>query len=207
MEVLIQFTPIKSRILTQLPDYVNLTLFETLSFKGTGYFFAPRFQNGQWDGVTRMYNPKLQTFRSGFLLIVTDILYQLGISVVVENYPPPLTFCQHSSNYSLRPYQIDIVNSILTYRFGVAQAPPRTGKTHIAGAVYDSLRIFPSIFYCRSVDLARQTLTRFAIGEPEKNILPMFTDIKVGMVGDGEFELGDITIITIQSAFPHTMPL
>jgi superfamily II DNA or RNA helicase len=201
MNISIQFTPIKSRILTPLPEHINLGLYNLLSFKGEGYFFMPRFQNGQWDGVTRLYNPEKQTFRSGFLFTIVDFLYKNQFNVDVENYPSPLEFTQHSNTYKLRPYQLDLVKSILTYRFGVIEAPPRTGKTIISGAVLDSTREFPAIFYCRSIDLAAQTYRVFALGDPAKNILPILPDLKIGMVGDGHFELGDVTIVTIQSAY------
>ena len=201
MKISIQFTPIRSRILVPLPEDINMELYNILSFKGSGYFFAPRYQRGQWDGVTRLYNPKNQTFRSGFILKVANFLYTKGFQVNVEGYPEPFTFAQRNNTYGLRPYQISLVEAILKYRFGVVEAPPRTGKTHVAGAVFDSVREFPSIFYCRSIDLAIQTYKRFAVGEPDKNILPMLPDLKIGIVGDGKFELGDITIITIQSAY------
>jgi superfamily II DNA or RNA helicase len=201
MNVVIQFTPIRSKIITLLPETINDQLFEFLSFKGKNYFFSSKYQERKWDGVTRLYNKKNQTFRSGFILKVAYFLQNLGMYVEVLGYPPPREFFRKRLAFELRPYQIDVVNSILKYRYGIIVSPPRSGKTLISAAVFDSIDAFPSIFYCRSIDLAIQTYQKFSIGEPTKNILPYLPGIKVGIVGDGKFELGDINIVTIQSAF------
>jgi len=193
LDISIQFTPIRSQITTSLPDDLHLGLYELLSYKQEGYYFSPKFQNRTWDGVTRMYSLKTQSFRSGFLLKVADYLYSQGHSVSIIDYPPPLSFEQHSQNYKLRDYQKRLVNAIHLYRYGVIVAPPRSGKTLISASVFDSVRTFPSIFYCRSIDLAIQTKNRF-----KEYLGDLYS---IGMVGDGNWELGDITICTIQSAY------
>ena len=108
------------------------------------------------------------------------------------NYPDPQEFKQQSNTYTLRPYQLRAVQDICNKRFGILQAPMRSGKTNIFIACVDSERKFPTVFFCRSLDLAYQTIDRV------KKFLP---DIPVGLVGDGQTDIQDITIITIQSAF------
>jgi len=68
----------------------------------------------------------------------------------------------------------------------------RTGKTVIFIAVLDSERKFPAVLFCRSIDLAYQTVRAV------KKFLPW---AKVGIVGDGHVDIQMITVVTIQSAF------
>jgi superfamily II DNA or RNA helicase len=138
MNLVIQFTPIKSKIITPLPENINNQLFEFLSFKGTNYFFSGKYQTGKWDGVTRLYNKKNQTFRSGFVIKVAYFLQELGIGVEVQNYPSPWPYQRKRLTFELRPYQLEVVKSILTYRYGIIVSPPRSGK---AQPLYSKIRV------------------------------------------------------------------
>jgi superfamily II DNA or RNA helicase len=61
----------------------------------------------------------------------------------------------------------------------------------IASAFLDQSRLFPAVFMCNSIDIASQTRDVFRKYIPHAHI---------GFVGDGEFELGDVTVMTVQSA-------
>lgn len=194
-KILIQFTPTFCTIGTRLSYELNTQLYDELAFQSEGYFFAPAFQSGNWDGYIRLYQPKRQRFRSGLLYRVVLLLSENGYTVEVEGKPEPITPQFDFSNYSfqLRAYQQRAAADILAHRFGIVQAPMRSGKTIIFISVVHEMREFPTIFFCRSLDLAYQTQSRV------REFLP---DIDVGIVGDGKVELSDqVTIMTIQSAF------
>jgi superfamily II DNA or RNA helicase len=178
----------------QVGDFQKLesALDEAFMFHPEGYYFSPQYQSRVWDGYTHLYHTKTHRFRAGVLFRVLALLEKEGIKGVVSGFPEAREFKQQSKAYTLRPYQLKAVQDICTKRFGILQSPMRSGKTMICIACFDSERLFPAVFFCRSLDLAYQTIARV------KQFLP---DISVGLVGDGEVDIQDITIITIQSAF------
>jgi len=190
--ITIHFSPTTCSLVAPVDSFVDRTLYTELSYQPDGYFYSPRFQSNMWDGFYHLYNKNKHSFRVGFLERVCGILNQLGYDVVIENFPLSEGFVQRSSTYTLRGYQKDAIEDLVKYRFGILQAPVRSGKTNIVVAIVDSERKFPGVFFCRSKDLAYQTVERFKVFLP---------DVKVGMVCDGVVDIQDFTIITIQSAY------
>jgi superfamily II DNA or RNA helicase len=188
----IQFYSVWCRFLTELPTELEAIIYNELSFYAENYFFSPKFQNHQWDGQYHLYHAKTKTFRVGLLNRVINILQKHGCEVNVIDKPRSEQFVQKSNTYELRPYQLLAAQSCVEKRFGILKAPMRSGKTLMFIAIVDSERKFPVVFFCRSLDLAYQTLDRV------HQFLP---DITVGIVGDGKVDIQDITIVTVQSAF------
>jgi superfamily II DNA or RNA helicase len=188
----IQFYSVWCSFFTVLPPELEAIIYSELSFFAENYFFSPKFQNHQWDGQYHLYHPKSKSFRIGLLNRVIDILQRHGCTINVIGKPEPTQFVQRSNTYQLRPYQFLAVQDCLAKRYGILQAPPRAGKTMLVIAITDSERKFPVVFFCRSLDLAYQTVERF------KQFLP---NVSVGIVGDGKVDIQDVTIITVQSAF------
>jgi superfamily II DNA or RNA helicase len=178
-------------VLQNSNDEIDEMLYRELSYHPEGYFYSPKFQSGVWDGFIRLYYSG-RRFKPGFLSKVIGLIEGLGYIVTVSGFPTSTKFVQRNTTYTLRPYQILAVESICKNRFGLIKAPMRSGKTLMFLATVDSERTFPVLFFCRSLDLANQTVER------AKQFLP---DVSVGLVGDGVAQVGDITIITIQSAF------
>lgn len=189
----IHFTPSYCKI-SNINSSLEFELYNLLAYQQPGFYYSNLFQNGNWDGYVRLYYPKTQRFRSGLLPRVISFLQSKNVEYKLLNFPPPSTYNQRSSTYSLRPYQLKVVSDILTKRFGIVQAPPRSGKTLIMLSVIDSERQFPAIYFCRSLDLAMQTIKKV------KQFLP---DIPVGMIGQGETDIvsNGLNICTIQSVF------
>jgi superfamily II DNA or RNA helicase len=175
-------------------DSFNLeeALDSALSYHPDGYVFSPKYQSHVWDGMNHPYHTKTHRFRAGMLSRVCDFLTAACVPYEIANFPATQPFQQRSATYALRPYQRFAVSDIVSKRFGILQAPPRAGKTHLFIATVDSERHFPVIFFCRSLDLAYQTVSRV------KQFLP---DVSVGLVGDGQVDIKDVTVVTIQSAF------
>jgi superfamily II DNA or RNA helicase len=148
-----------------------------------------------WDGWNRRYNVIKQSFRSGLLNSVCKFLQAEGYRVTVYGYPPPSKFEPREATHESRQFQIDGAKSVLEvpfHKFGIFQAPPRSGKTNIMVSIVDSERKFPVVVFCRSKDLMAQTMRRF------QKYLPT---VAAGCVGDGIVDIQDVTVITVQSAF------
>lgn len=192
MIIRIQFSPTFCTFVEGLTPEIAEEIYNLLVYRPTGYFFMSAFQAGRWDGYNRLYYPALQRFRSGLLSRVVEYLQGQNHEVEILGLPKPETFVQRSSAYTLRPYQLAAVQDVTQKRFGILQAPMRSGKTLMFIAAIDSERKFPAIFFCRSLDLAYQTVDRI------KQFLP---DISVGLVGDGKLTIGDVTVVTVQSAY------
>ena len=190
--VTLQFSPTYCTLAEDPEVEVEELLYTKLAYHPAGYFFSPKFQARIWDGFTRLYYPNVKRFRIGLLSRVENLLAEQGYEVVVRGRPEAREFIQRATTYQLREYQRQAATVICQKRFGILQAPMRSGKTMMFIAVVDSERQFPVIFFCRSLDLAYQTRDRL------RQFLP---DVYVGLVGDGQTDIGDVTIITIQSAF------
>lgn len=179
---------------SDIPPEVEEQIYSLLSYQPEGYFYSPKFQSRVWDGFVRLYQPKHKRFKTGLYEKVLGFLYSNNIPYEVLGFPEAKGFTQRTGLYELRPYQLDVVNTMLSRRFGIIQSPPRSGKTIMMIAAVDSERLFPAVCFCRSVDLAKQTVAKF------NKFLP---DVRTGIIGDGSLEIVEngITVATIQSVF------
>ena len=192
----IKFSPVYCTITTQLEEAMNQELYDHLAYRPEGYFFSPQYQSGQWDGYKHLYQPVRQKFRIGVLSKVLDFFEKRGSTVCVTGIPAPSAYTPRATSYVFRFYQTKAAECALEKRFGIIQAPPRSGKTLIAAGIMDSERKFPAVFFVRSKDLMRQTVNRF-----REYLKDTDEPVTVGMVGDGICDIQDINVVTIQSAF------
>jgi len=191
----IQFSSVYCNILnTSLDPVIEEELFNLLSYHPEGYFFSPKYQSKVWDGFVHLYQVKNKRFKTGLLNRVLKYLKDKNLDYVVIDFPVSSKFLQKHNSYTLRPYQEKAVKQILSFRFGILEAPPRSGKTLIMIATVDSERQFPVVFFCRNLDLAYQTREKIQIFLP---------DLPVGLIGDGNIQCEEqgITIATVQSVF------
>ncbi|GEM_PF-3970099 len=215
----IQFTSRYCTIIGGLDENTEESLYKFLSFHPTGYFFSPKYQdyvqavakneaivqrgypplynlsdyNLFWDGYKRLYSKVTKRFRPGLLTRVVEYLTsECDREVEVLGKPEPTSFEFNLQEYENREYQVRVAREICSQRFGIVKSPPRSGKTIIFMLVVASEQKYPVIFFCRSLDIASQTVEKIRAGLPK---------VKVGFVGDGEADVQDITVITVQSAF------
>ena len=199
-KVEIEFTPVWCTITSNNKPELHEYLYENLSYRPEGYFFSPKYQEGVWDGYNRLYKGNTKRFRAGLLTRVTELLEEARCKVKVRDFPKrngielKKKIYKNAKNEDIesRVYQREAARSALYYRYGIIQAPPRAGKSLISVIVIDNEEQFPVNFFVRSKDLAYQTLEVF------KN---NFLDKSIGFICDGICEIGDINIITIQSAY------
>lgn len=106
-----------------------------------------------------------------------------------------------SKEFESRDYQQGIINKAVGTKEkrgidrGIIKAATGSGKSSIACAIIAGIGVSPSIFYVPSIDLLKQAkdeIARFV----HQNGIP----VEVGMVGGGQKEIKDITVMTIQTA-------
>jgi len=198
-KVVINFSFVWCKIISA-PSAVYNLLYDTLKYRPEGYYFSPKYQNGIWDGYCRLYKHASKKFRTGLLPRVVDILKSNNYEIEILNFPnhaiseiSKVDFKDANDNVvTLRHYQQEATLTAIRKRFGIIQAPPRSGKTLIAVSIIYHFNQFPVVFLVRSRDLAYQTLRVF-----EKN----FKDKQIGFICDGECKIGDINVVTVQSAY------
>lgn len=197
----IKVTPVWCKIISENDQDIYDYLYENLSYRPTGYFYSPKYQDGTWDGYSRLFKPTLKKFRLGMLPTVLDLLdkyectYSYNSLNNVSDKKKLSKFTFRTSDgieVKLRDYQIEAAETTLNIGFGIIQAPPRAGKTLIAAAIINEVRKYPINFFTRSRDLAYQAKKVF-----ENNFG------EVGFICDGVCNIKDngINIITVQSAF------
>lgn len=89
----------------------------------------------------------------------------------------------------LRPYQENAVEEAVTRGYGVLKMPARSGKTRTAARIIYRMR-HATLFVVPSVFLLHQTRAVLAEAFPAE---------KIGIIGDSELEIQDITVATPQS--------
>lgn len=188
--IFIEYAPVYSRISGVVPKDVHSDLYNLLSFEVQGAMYSNSYLSNQWDGYKRYYSLKTHSFKSGLLLKVLDYFTKNGLEYQVNNFPQLQRF-EKRGEYEPRPYQNPVLDVMFSSARGIIKSPPRSGKTIIAGAFLDQSRLFPNIFLCNSIDIASQTLQKF------RSMIP---DCSFGLIGDGIFDIGDITVMTVQSA-------
>ncbi|MFA5398744.1 MAG: DEAD/DEAH box helicase family protein [Methanogenium sp.] len=198
--VIIKYTPVWCYIVSNNSEILLKYIYDTLVYQPDGFFFAPQYQDGKWDGINHLFKPATKKFRVGLIYRVIELLSSVGCQVQVTGFSFHTVSKLKTNIYknakgeevTLRFYQEDAVLTSLNKRIGILKAPPRSGKTLISVSIIDNENSFPVIFFVRSKDLAYQTLEVY-----KQN----FEGKSIGFVCDGICEIGDINIITMQSAF------
>jgi superfamily II DNA or RNA helicase len=140
----------------------DMVVYNLLSAKVPGYWFAPAYKRGVWDGCIHLYNKKARTFPTGLLERVGT---QVSVRVLRGLKRPDIDSCQapllFPNGLRLRDYQVDAVRS-LSYRGRAAlHAPTNAGKTLVMAALM-RLIYGPAVVLVPKVALARQTAERLA---------------------------------------------
>jgi len=183
-------------------NYPNMTelwgyLDSFLSFEVHNSFFIKAMSGNAWirdawDGRNHLFNPQNGTFPTGLLPYILEGLKQFSIPYDFEDLRPSYKRGEliSTQDLTIRDYQEDAVKAAIEHKRGIIWARPRSGKTIIEILLVARLSIFPVLSICQSIDIAKQTRDKFA------EFLP---GVKVGIIGDGECDIQDVTIATIQS--------
>lgn len=170
---------------------------ETLAYAIQNAFFikaasSKAFIRDMWDGKTHLFSTKTGRFLTGLLPYVQAAIQHYDIPCEIEDTRPIYTKKATGTLVAIepRPYQLEALDALLTYKRGILFARPRSGKTAIEIMLHNKIGLTPHLSICQSIDIAKQTKAKF-----EKH-LPA---VSVGIIADGKIDIQEVTIATIQS--------
>ena len=121
-----------------------------LTVKADGYWFNPKYKKGLWDGTVSFFDKRNNTFLTGLLPIVLDILDSLDEEVILSDKRTGLDFLLETEDFvdpvvlqysgkTLRDYQNDSIKNIinsqlenLPWQRGILNLATNAGKTTVA---------------------------------------------------------------------------
>jgi superfamily II DNA or RNA helicase len=151
------------------PDHIGY-LCEEYSKFAPNYFFNPKFKLGSWDGRISYFHKTGKTYVNLLETLIPTIIglkYAVNIEdkrTSVPIFPEPINADFFSnvineeteSPWSMRDYQVNLVNSLITNGGGIGICGTGGGKTSCAAAI--------ALIYERAADL------RSIIIVPDKNL-------------------------------------
>ncbi len=151
-------------------------LYDKFGFFMDGYIFSPAYKLGRWDGKIRFFQPEGKTYMK-LLHEIIPVLLSWNLDLDLDDqrpYTKSPTMVAHKDMFShcigygnkpleLRPYQVDIINTLVNEGCGFAIAGTGAGKTSISAGLceiygqagYRTITIVPSS------DLVTQTADAF----------------------------------------------
>ena len=140
-------------------------------------------------------------FQSGLLSKACNFFKSNGIQYSIKDIRKKT---EKTDNYSMseefesRDYQEEIIDKITKGKGierGIVKMSTGSGKTPVACGIIAGIGVIPVVFYVPSISILKQ-----AKDEIEKFVRCNNIPVKVGMVGGGEKDIQDITVMTIQTA-------
>jgi superfamily II DNA or RNA helicase len=164
------------------------------SYLVDGYFFAPSYRKGFWDGRKRFI--KNNRFATGFIdrvcaaLDAHEYRYKLNDQRTFEAIEPRYALLPDLQlNVGIRSYQARLLDSALAHGRGTLKAATSSGKTEVGAAILNSIGR-KSTWFTHRTNLLHQTKAR----------LELRLGRKIGIAGDSELDIQDITIAMVQTA-------
>lgn len=175
-----------------------------------GAKYAQSFKRGVWDGYIDFYDKKTQTFPTGLLPQVVEVLHKLQQAIsfqfTIEDIRPELYVTKvppvvlHDDKADIKlyegkfAYQQEAINQIFQEGSGIINASTNAGKTEIAaGAIKTILpelkRDERVLFLTNSSVIFNQTIKR----------LETRLQIPVGAYGGGKHSIKQVTVCTVQT--------
>jgi superfamily II DNA or RNA helicase len=170
-------------------------------------WFAKSFQKGHWDGSKSYMNKrgKLHKFPSGFLLDITKQLDLMGWEYEIEDkrvYPDltiePATKLFNDDDTDTPTldltappydYQAEVVQTALTHGRGIIRGATGMGKSECGAGIIASYGMPKTLWLTHRKTLLHQSRARLQRRLRED----------IGILGDGQRDLKNITVAMIQS--------
>lgn len=115
-----------------------------LGAKEQGFMHSPAYKHGVWDGIIDFFDPKTDTFPTGLIELVKDILGDMqalyGFQYeIIDNRPDPFLYVEDMDKdivlrddkieqITLRDYQYNAVQSIITNYTGIVNVATNGGN-------------------------------------------------------------------------------
>lgn len=173
------------------PPDVRMVLYENLKYHPDGYEHVYRYKNGNWDGYNYLYNIANDTFRRGLIPRVCGILSKYNQAFRLVNRGKDTAHVSHKMYTNIiKPFdfQEQAIVAATDYEMGLIVSPTGTGKTVVVAKMINAL--------CRKTIVL---VTDVVLLDQMQQSLQRMYDQPIGAIGDGEFDIQDITVSTIQS--------
>lgn len=164
---------------------------EYLSYRPKGYMYMPQYHSGKWDGFISLFEWHTGKFLTGLAPGVRECLksHYIKCAIIDERKAPePKRNSIKLKGIEPRDYQIEATRAAVQNIRGILDMGTGAGKTEVACAITQYLGL-PTLFIVNKRALLFQTKERF-----EKRL-----GVKVSVFGGGHYELGAITVASIQS--------
>ncbi|MFZ3357110.1 MAG: DEAD/DEAH box helicase, partial [Thermoplasmata archaeon] len=170
----------------------NTRLENLFSYDVKGAEFSEAYKTHKWDGVQYVFKNK--RFPVGLL---ESVLKQLPESTIIDNrklgehneqIPKPKS--QILRDYQLKAVELALTSRISNFqgRMASMQLSTGAGKSYVIGELIARLN-YKTLVLVPSVEILRQI----------QSVLTDYLSVKVGIIGDNQFEAEDITVSTWQS--------
>lgn len=211
-KVIIHVGNVKSKA-QNLPMNVANKISKSLSVKAPNFWFSTAYKMGKWDGSYRFFTRPANTFPTGMLKTVADLIQENGLTVEIQDERVNITDLTLNPvgeqytllhNKSFRDYQVDALNSVITNKVddipfirGVINLATNAGKTTVAEGLIKEL--YPKLKASKKF-LLFVTHSKEIAYQAQKSIE---TDlgIKVGMLGDGKWDLKTVSVALVPTLY------
>lgn len=157
-----------------------------------GYQYMPKFRAKHWDGYVSLMST-VASFPSGLVEMVKCGLEEKGYRVNLVYAYNKCTYTTVTDDFldgiTLRKYQVDAANALLSAGRGVAKMATNSGKTEVMAALIKAIGFRKTLVLLHREELLYQTAERFS-----KRL-----GIEVGMIGDGNWQPKNVTVAMIQT--------
>lgn len=168
------------------PSSIVQNLEEYFSYYPQNYQYTSSYISGTWDGRIKLFNKG--HFPIGFLHDVIDKVSPISDLKITDYRVLGKDIKVGHGKYTLRDYQKDIIENILKYKNCSIQLATGGGKTLVAAEFIRRVHK-QSVFIVPSTELLWQA----------KSMLENYLDVEVGVVGDNNSLIKDITVATWQT--------
>lgn len=189
---------------------------KTLAVETPNFWFSPSYKNGVWDGKTRFFDKRSNSFPTGLLDIVLDVIheeYPVGTYEIVDVRNGKEFMLEetkdeiHLNGKTLRDYQVDSYNSVVASKIegipwqrGVLNLSTNSGKTVIAEAIVND--IYPMLqekWKPTKDSKPVMPVVMFVTHSKEiavqaKKSFEKDLGINVGFIGNGQWKVESVTI-------------
>ena len=184
----INVTNVDGRILHPLPQNVLDDLDMALSYEVPGSYYSDLFQRGIWDGRNRLFREKTQSFPTGLLPKVREVLDKHNIKY---EYIDKRDICDlgkeiplhMSEGDELYPFQQEAINSSVEKTRGIVRVGTGGGKSVILSGIIAKTNLSTLVLIHRK-DIFYQL----------RDMLKFHLRTKIGSIGCGENDIQKFNI-------------